>query len=185
MFKISRWNGKLQLMEIIQAPDPRLRIKTKPVKKITPYLVSLTKKMIKLVKTFIDPEGVGLASTQIGETEQFFIAKLNGEIFRTVFNPQILTFGKGYRVFFEGCLSTPNYYGEIKRPTTIKVSYIDPSGKEITEFLKGLSAWIFQHEYDHLHGKLMIDRVLEQKSRLFKVVGKDRAGADIFEEIKL
>lgn len=171
-------------MQVVVAPDPRLRIKTKPVKKITPVLLELTKQMINITKNYSDPEGVGLASTQIGQTEQFFVAKKSKK-FVAIFNPEILSYGKKAKKFFEGCLSIPNYYGDVERPTTVKVKYTNEAGQEVIENLTGLDAWIFQHEYDHLQGRLFVDLSLEQKARMYKVVGRDRAGAEIFEEISL
>lgn len=175
-------------MQVLRAPDESLRVKTKQVKKITPELLKIIDQMIKLTKTFVDPEGVGLASTQVGLNGQFFVAKrVNGkkEDFVAVFNPQILSFGKKTKKFFEGCLSIPNYWAEVERPTTVKVRYMDKEGNIKEEILKGVNAWIFQHEVDHLNSKLFMDLALEQQSRVFKVVGRDRAGAEIFEEIKL
>lgn len=171
-------------MQVVHAPDTRLRFKTKTVKKITPQLLETIKEMVKLTKTFIDPEGVGLASTQIGENEQYFILKERKGSFKTVFNPQILKYSNKTKVYFEGCLSIPNYYGEVKRSLSVTVSYQNESGKKVEETLKGLEAWIFQHEYDHLQGRLFIDWVMENKSKLYKVVGRDRAGAEIFEEVR-
>jgi peptide deformylase len=127
----------------------------------------------------------GWASTQVGLTEQYFVSKQKNGTFTPVFNPKIKKFGKKTKVFFEGCLSIPNYYGEVTRPTSVMVSYMNEQGKQVNKTLHGMDAWIFQHEYDHLQGKLFIDYVLEQRSRLFKVVGKDRAGAEVFEEVKL
>ncbi|MBI2595417.1 peptide deformylase [Candidatus Daviesbacteria bacterium] len=171
-------------MEVVKAPDPRLRVKTKPVKKIVPLLKTI-KEMVKVTKTFTDPEGVGLASTQIGESEQYFIMKQGDGSFSAVFNPKILSRGKRTKVFFEGCLSIPDYYGQVTRPTIVTVSYVDIEGKPTKQTLRGVAAWIFQHEYDHLQGKLFMDHVMEQKSRLFKVVGKDRTGGEMFEEVAL
>ncbi len=170
-------------MDIVIAPDQRLRVKTKLVKKVTPELLKIIEEMVNLTKTFTDPEGVGLASTQIGRDEKFFVAKNKKKDFDPVFNPQILSFGPKTKVFFEGCLSTPNYYGEVTRPTTVKVKYMDYYGNIVTKNLTGLDAWVFQHEVDHLEGKLFVDKVLEQKSKMFKVIGRDRAGGEIFEEI--
>ena len=170
---------------VVKAPDQRLRIKTKSVKKITTNHHQIIKEMVKLTKTFEDPEGVGLASTQIGEGEQYFVAKLTDGSFKAFFNPRILDYSKKTKVYFEGCLSIPDYYGEVARPIAVTVAYTNEEGKEVKERLKGVPAWIFQHEYDHLHGKLFMDRILEQKGRLFKVAGKDRTGADVFEEVSL
>lgn len=172
-------------MQVVIAPDQRLRVKTKPVKKITLALKQTIKEMVKVTKSFVDPEGVGLASTQVGEDEQFFVAKMNGEKFTAYFNPKIVTYSKTKKKFFEGCLSIPDYYGEIERPTAVTVTYLNEAGKQVKERLTGSKAWFFQHEYDHLQGKLMIDHVLEQKARLFKAIGKDRAGSDVFEEVGL
>lgn len=171
-------------MEVVKAPDPRLRVQTKTVKKITSSLLSTLKKMVKLTKTFKEPEGVGLASTQVGLNERFFVAKKEGE-FIMVINPKITSFSKRTKTYFEGCLSTPNIWGEVKRHTGIKVSYLDQSGKTITQSLKGVLAWIFQHEIDHLDGILFQDQVLEQKNKFYKFTGKDKTGTDMFEEITL
>ncbi len=167
------------------APDAKLRVKTKLVKKINENYKKIIRQMIKLTKTFIEPEGVGLASTQVGLDEQFFVAKLEDGTFKAYFNPKILKHSKQLKTQFEGCLSIPNYWGEVKRSTGVTVSYTDISGKAVNEKLTGFIAWVFQHETDHLQGKLFMDLVLEQKGRLFKVKGKDRAGNEVYEEIPL
>lgn len=170
---------------MVLAPDNRLRVKTKPVKKFGEKYKKIIAEMIKLTKTFIEPEGVGLASTQVGLDEQYFVAKKEDGTFKVVFNPKILSYSKKTNEVFEGCLSIPNFWGEIVRPVGVTVSYQDENGQEHKEKLTGLDAHIFQHECDHLQGKLFMDRVMEQKGRLFKIVGKDRTGADVFEEVAL
>lgn len=172
-------------MKVVIAPNPALRAKTKPVQKITPALIQTIKQMIKLTKTFVEPEGVGLASTQVGLNEQFFISKMQDKTFRAFFNPKILSASKKTKLMFEGCLSIPLYWGQVKRHTWIQVSYINENGHEVKEKLIGLMAHIFQHEADHLHGKLFMDHILAEKTKLFKVVGKDRTGSEIFEEVGL
>lgn len=172
-------------MQVVKAPDQKLRIKTKPIKKVTPELLKIIREMIKLTKTFIDPEGVGLASTQVGLDGQFFVAKLESGQFKAFFNPKITKYSKAVKVYTEGCLSIPNYWGEVTRNIWVDVHFMDEKGNQVNERLKGLMAHIFQHECDHLQGKLFMDLVLEQKGRLFKVIGKDRAGADVFEEVPL
>lgn len=172
-------------MEVVKAPDSRLRVKTRPVKKITPGLLETIKQMVKLTKTFVDPEGVGLASTQVGKDEQYFVSKQEDSSFKVFFNPKILKYSKKTKLFFEGCLSIPNFWGEVTRPVWVEASYLNKQGEQIIEKLKGVDAWIFQHEVDHLNGKLFMDKVLEQKSKLFKIVGRDRTGAEIFEQVAL
>lgn len=171
-------------MQVIRAPNEKLRVKTKPVKKITQGLKQTLKEMVKLTKTFKDPEGVGLASTQIGLNEQFFVA-LDGKNFISVINPQILFLGKRQKSYFEGCLSIPDVYGEVKRSYQIKVLYMDENGKKYTKILKEVPAWIFQHEMDHLKGVLFPDHVLSEKGKFYKWTGRDKTGQDIFEEVIL
>lgn len=173
------------MLKMVLAPDNRLRVKTKPIKKFGEKYKNIISEMIKLTQTFVEPEGVGLASTQVGLDEQYFIAKREDGTFKAAFNPKILKYSKKTNEVFEGCLSIPNFWGEIIRPVGVTVSYQDEDGNEHTEKLTGLDAHIFQHECDHLQGKLFMDLVMEQKGRLFKIAGKDRAGADVFEEVTL
>lgn len=171
-------------MKVITAPNPILRTKTKPVKKITPELVKVAKEMIKITTGFKDPEGAGLSANQIGRSESFFIAKV-GKNFAICINPKVLTSSKKEKVFFEGCFSVPDYYSDIKRPATVKVSYQNENGETVTKTLTGFSSLVFQHELDHLNGILFIDRALQQKSKIYKYKGKDKAERDVYEEIVL
>lgn len=192
-------------MQVVKAPDLKLRVKTKPVKKINAALKNTLSEMIKLTKTFKDPEGVGLAATQVGLDQSFFVARLHdskrippsnptqrtdrwknyGQEFVAVINPKILSYSKPTKTYFEGCLSIPNIWGEVKRHTSIKVNYQDITSHQVSKTLKGIPAWIFQHEVDHLNGILFSERVLEQKGKFFKFTGKDKTGQDCFEEITL
>lgn len=173
-------------MLVVKAPDSKLRMKTKPVKKVTPEFVKIAREMIKITKSFKDPEGVGLASTQIGRAERFFVAKIGEKgKFVACFNPQILKTSPKTKVFFEGCLSIPDIYGETTRPIAVSVEYQDEMGQKVAKRLQGVSAWIFQHEVDHLNGTLFMDHVVSQKGRVFKVAGRDQTGSEIFEEVRL
>lgn len=177
---------------MVKAPDSKLRKQTKPVKKITLELVKILKEMVNLTRTFKDPEGVGLASTQIGLDGRFFVAKMfygsgkqQKEMLKAFINPQILSLSKNTKTYFEGCLSIPHYWGDTIRALSAKVSYTDIEGKTVTETLKGFNAWVFQHEVDHLNGMLFVDRVLQQKGKFYKFTGKDKTGTDLFEEVTL
>lgn len=188
-------------MDVVKAPDPRLKIQTKPVKKITPALLNTLKNMIKLTQTFKDPEGVGLASTQIGNDEAYFVGRLHNnqklpksgskrwegyaKDFSSFINPKILSYSKKTKKYFEGCLSIPSIWGEVKRSISIKASYQDTYGKQIIKTVTGIPAWIFQHEVDHLNGILFSERVLEQKGQFYKYTGKDKLGSDIYETITI
>lgn len=171
-------------MQIVIAPNQILRSKAKLVTKVSLHHLSMVQEMIKIASKFKDPEGVGLAAPQVGILERFFIAKFD-DSFKAFFNPEILFYGKRIKKFLEGCLSIPDYYGEVMRPTLIKVKYQNTEREIVYQRLTGLAAMVFQHEFDHLEGRLFVDYVMEQKSKLYKVVGKDKAGSDIFEEVVL
>lgn len=178
------------MLQLVIAPDPRLRVKTKQVKKITPALAGTLKEMVKLTETFQEPEGVGLASTQVGLDERFFVSlwsskKSKKKAYQAIINPKITKSSKKSKKFFEGCLSIPNIWGEIERPVWITVEYQDETGQTHREKLVGLKAHIFQHEIDHLEGTLFTQKVLEQKGKFYKFTGKDKQGEDIYEEITL
>jgi peptide deformylase len=172
-------------MHVVKAPDPKLRVQTKEVKVITPNIKKTIDEMVRLTKTFVDPEGVGLASTQVGLDGQFFVSKMDDESFKAFFNPRILKFSKKTKLMLEGCLSIPNFWGEVNRHVWVDGEYTDIDGNRVQERMTGLMAHIFQHEVDHLNGKLFMDHILEQKTKLYKVVGRDRAGSEIFEEVAL
>ncbi len=171
-------------LKVVKAPDPKLKVKCKPVKKINNSLLKTLAEMVKLTKTFKDPEGVGLAATQVGLSESYFVAKM-GEKFIKVINPKLLSSSKKTKKYFEGCLSVPGMWGEVNRHLGIKVNYMDEGGNQITKSLTGVMAWIFQHEIDHLNGMIFSERVLEQKGKFYKFTGKDSTGTDTFEEVAL
>jgi len=172
-------------MHVVKAPDTKLRVQTKVVNQITPAIKNIIEQMVKLTKTFVDPEGVGLASTQVGLDGQFFVSKMEDETFKAFFNPRIIKLSKKTKLMLEGCLSIPNFWGEVNRHVWVDAEYTDIEGNKVRERMTGLMAHIYQHEVDHLGGKLFMDHILEQKTKLYKVVGKDRAGSEVFEEVSL
>ncbi|RLA93562.1 MAG: peptide deformylase, partial [Deltaproteobacteria bacterium] len=82
-------------------------------------------------------------------------------------NPEIVE-RKGSIAIEEGCLSVPDYYSEVKRAEEVRVRGLDLNGKQIEIDAKGLLAVVFQHEIDHLNGKLFIDRLNPIKREIFK-----------------
>jgi peptide deformylase len=95
--------------------------------------------------------GVGLSANQIGLDMRVFVMGL-GETKIAVFNPIIISYSKTEELFNEGCLSYPGIMLAIKRPTKITATYQDETGKFIEQDFNGLTARIFQHEYDHMNG---------------------------------
>ncbi|MCD4830625.1 MAG: peptide deformylase [Anaerohalosphaeraceae bacterium] len=142
---------------ITHYPSPVLGEKAKPVEKIDENIALLAEKMIEIM---VDTKGVGLAGPQAGVGLRIFVASPDGsrESAKVYINPEISPSGST-EVGQEGCLSLPGIYGNITRckKCTIKATGLD--GKEFAEEAEGLKARIFQHEYDHLEGTLVADRL--------------------------
>jgi peptide deformylase len=106
--------------------------------------------------------GIGLSANQIGLEFAVFVAEVpdaqGGVKFYSIFNPKIEKIEKATINFEEGCLSIPGMWGEVPRAETITVTGQDKSGKAVKIKAWGLLARVFQHEIDHLNGKMFIDR---------------------------
>lgn len=173
--------------KIVQSKNPSLRIKSKEVVIIDKKVKDIIRDLKDTLKVQKDPEGVGLAAPQIGKNLRIFVAGYKN-FERVVINPKIVSVGKRLGIsktskngseILEGCLSLPNYYGPLKREQKVTVQYLSEDGKEITEAFEGFEAQIILHEIDHLEGILFVDRLFEQKKKLYKVEGKD------WEEVEL
>jgi len=132
--------------------DPCLQIKSKAVKEVGPVERMLIAAMF---ETMIAYRGVGLAAPQVGINEQIFVVDTGKEVFAAI-NPKIIKTA-GREVMEEGCLSVPLALVEIKRAKTVWVEFIDQDNAQVRAKLDGLAAKAFQHEYDHLQGKLILD----------------------------
>lgn len=176
------------IKKILNVRDPRLRKKSKPVKKVDKKVVALVKNLKDTLKVQVDPEGVGLAAPQIGKNVRIFVIK-PGDKIRVVINPKVLSISKlpktpsttkkKNKKIMEGCLSLPHYYSPIEKPKRIKIKYLNEEGKNVIREFKSFDAQIVQHEIDHLEGILFIDRLLEQKQPLYKLKGEE------WEEVEL
>lgn len=106
--------------------------------------------------------GIGLSANQIGLEFAVFVAEVpdaqGGTKFYAVFNPKIEKLSKDMVAFEEGCLSVPGKWGDVTRAEEIVVSGQNKMGKKVKVKAWGLLARVFQHEIDHLNGKLFIDR---------------------------
>lgn len=109
--------------------------------------------------------GVGLSANQLGVNTKVFVMGLD-ELMFGIFNPKIIQYSEEEESFNEGCLSFPGMTLMIKRPSWIVATYQDVSGKVLTNRFEGLSARVFQHEYDHMQGKTFKERVSQLKWNL-------------------
>lgn len=137
-------------------PAPVLAQPAQPIEEITEDIVALVDKMIDIM---IEAQGVGLAGPQAGVNLNVFIVSVDGsrENARVYINPTIETEGP-LEGNDEGCLSLPGIYASIKRHKKCTVTATDLEGNEFTETGEGLLGRAFQHEFDHLEGKLIKDR---------------------------
>ena len=168
---------------ILLHPDPRLKKVCAPVADITDDLRQLADDML---ETMYDAPGIGLAAPQIGVLDRLIVldcVKDKDEAPRplVMFNPQVVAASDKLNTYEEGCLSIPEHYADVKRPTEVTVRWIDRDGAEQQEDFGGLWATCVQHEIDHLDGKLFIDYLSPLKRQLItrKMVKlkRDRARA--------
>jgi len=110
-------------------------------------------------RTMKEAHGVGLSANQIGYNFRMFVAEYDNK-FYAIFNPKITKFSKETAEMEEGCLSVPKKYGLVKRSFRVTLSGFNVEGRKIKIRARGFLARIFQHETDHLSGKLFIDRTL-------------------------
>jgi peptide deformylase len=161
---------------IVLLGDPRLRIKGQPVESFGRFLHGL---LDDLAHTMRDAPGVGLAAPQIGEALSVCVVEVDDHLFELV-NPRIVK-SAGDDRDLEGCLSIPGYAAYVTRRERVWVVAQDRRGRRIRVAGSGLLGRAFQHELDHLDGKLYID-YLDSMDELISVGGPneddDEAGED-------
>jgi peptide deformylase len=173
----------MALREIIVLPDPRLRLKSEPVKAVDAELRALVDDMF---ETMYAAPGIGLAAIQIGVPRRIVTMDLarEGEPKqpRVFLNPEVLSSSDETSTYEEGCLSIPEYYEEVERPKAVKVRYMDVDGKTHEIDADGLLATCLQHEIDHTNGVLFIDYISKLKRDM--VVKRFKKAAKRGEPIK-
>ena len=169
------------IREILEATNPKLRQKSKSVKKIDKKVLSVIADLKETLVVQNDPEGIGLAAPQIGKNIRIFIMKPD-DIITTIINPKILKIyktpdhglkskkAKKVKRIMEGCLSLPHYYGPIVRARKVNIEFLDEDGVKQKKTFSGLDSQIVLHEIDHLNGMLFVDRLLEQKKPLYEFI---------------
>ncbi len=162
-------------MQILTTPHPFLRQIAKPVTSWNKKLEKEIAQMSSLLLKAKDPEGVGLAATQVGLDRRLFI--INDKSLTVFINPIILSSSKimlsdkieTNKRYLEGCLSVPTLWGFVDRPYSITVTYQEPiTLNQITKSFTNFQSSYFQHELDHLDGILFTDRILAQKGEILK-----------------
>ena len=151
-------------LPIITAPDPRLKIKARPVPAVDNTVRRL---MDDMLDTMYGAIGIGLAAPQVGQSSRVIVLDVarDGEKPQPLqlANPEILWRSPELTTGNEGCLSLPEHYAEVTRPAKIRLRYLDYQN-EIREIeASGLLAMCLQHEIDHLDGVLFVDHISSLK----------------------
>jgi peptide deformylase len=163
----------MSVRPIIILPDPKLRLVSTPV--ATPR--SLGKLIDDMFETMYDAPGIGLAAVQIGEPQRIVTIDVARQDEPkqplALINPEVLWSSDEKSVYEEGCLSIPDYFEEVERPTKVRVRFQDRDGATCEIEADGLLATCLQHEIDHLEGKLFIDHISKLKrDRVLKKFAK-------------
>jgi len=143
--------GRITL-KIRKFGDPVLRRKSALVKKVTPRHRDILSAMARLM---YDGEGVGLAASQVGIDEAMIVVDIGNGLYKVV-NPKVVR-AQGAQVNLEGCLSVPGVCIKVKRANKVRVTGFDENGNPLNLEAEGLLACVFQHEIDHLKGRLIVD----------------------------
>lgn len=146
-------------LPIVTYPAPGLRVRCAPVESFDEKLAALAKQMIAAMH---ENEGVGLAAPQVGVPLRLFVCNETGkpEDDRVFVNP-VLSGHEGAATGDEGCLSIPGVTVAVRRAERCSIAAVDVQGRPISASGAGLLARCWQHEVDHLDGRLIIDRMSE------------------------
>ena len=142
---------------VCRAPHPALRAAAQPVDAFADDLRQLARD---LIETMHAHDGIGLAAPQVGRSAQVFVVnpsrRRGGEL--VVVNP-VLRGARGRASVVEGCLSLPDVWGRVRRAAAVRLEGRDVDGQPLVVEAEGLLAIVLQHEFDHLQGRLFIDRL--------------------------
>lgn len=165
------------ILPIVKVPAKVLTTPVKKIDKITPKIKKLVQDMEETLAVQTDPEGVGLAATQVGVGIALFIIRPDEtKPARAFINPKILkiedTSGtpvkRKNKTTLEGCLSVDRVWSPIMRPQKVLLAYQTIEGTHVEEWFEKFDAVIIQHEVDHLQGILFTQRALEQQKPIFE-----------------
>ncbi len=149
----------IEKCRITHYPAEVLAHKAKPVETIDENIRQLVKKMTEIM---IEYKGIGLAAPQAGVPLRLFIVSLDGTAknVRVYINPTVTPDGT-VGLTEEGCLSVPGVFTKIRRYKTCKISAADLDGNEFSDEAEGLYARVLQHEYDHIEGITIVNRMTQ------------------------
>ena len=164
----------MTIRTIITEPDKLLRQVSKPVNKVG---IKEQELMTDMLETMYAANGIGLAAIQVGIPQRIIVMDIckeeNKKEPRFFVNPIIKNKDPFKATYEEGCLSVPNQFAEVDRPSKCEVEYLDYNGNKQLLKAEGLLATCIQHEMDHLEGILFIDYLSKLKrSMIIKKLSK-------------
>jgi peptide deformylase len=166
----------MALREILHFPDPRLRLRARPVDAVDDAVRALVDDMF---ETMYAAPGIGLAATQINVQKRILVTDVSDDQSapHCLINPEILS-REGEEEMDEGCLSVPGFYERVRRAERVRVRALNRDGEAFEMEIDGLLAVCIQHEIDHLDGKLFVDYISTLKrNRIRKKLEKQAAKA--------
>lgn len=159
--------------QILLYPHPILKKIARPVTSIDAEIQRLLADLLDTMRA--GPGSVGVAAPQIGVSLRVCVVDVsanrhgreNNHGLLTMLNPEIIN-SSGREVMREGCMSVPDYTGEVERATSVTVRFMDETGTVRELAASGFEAVAIQHEMDHLDGILFLDRIVSLKTGLFR-----------------
>lgn len=161
----------MAVLDILHYPDPRLKEMSEPVEQFDDELRNFILDLEETMRA--GPGGVGIAAPQVGRLQRIAIVDVSGKPKTpnhgklVLINPEISDW-QGMKKGREGCMSVPDFTGNVIRAEKIKLKFKDINGETHEHEMEGFEARAVQHELDHLDGLLFLDRLVSRRSDLFK-----------------
>ena len=165
----------MAVLPLVIAPDERLNKASERVDVVTPDIRKLAEDML---ETMYANNGIGLAAVQVGVHKRLIVVDVDWPSPRyddepeaqerqgnplVLINPEVIGSSEDMTVFNEGCLSFPDQYSEVERPTSATIRYMDLDGQTQTIEADALLATCIQHEIDHINGIVFVDHISKLK----------------------
>jgi peptide deformylase len=157
----------MAILPVLIAPDPRLKLKAKPVDAVD---AAVRRLMDDMLETMYVAPGIGLAAPQVGRAMRVIVLDVARDEEEKqplrMANPEILWRSDEVATYNEGCLSLPEHYADVTRPAEIRLRYLDHENEIREMAAQGLLATVIQHEMDHLQGVLFVDHISPLKRNI-------------------
>ncbi|MBI3994878.1 MAG: peptide deformylase [Nitrospirae bacterium] len=160
----------MAVQKIIRYPDPILKSRSEPVRAMDERIARVIKN---LLDTLAASPGVAIAAPQIGAADRIIVCDVSRKVKekhhgRMILLNPLIRRREGTKIFREGCLSVPDYTGNVSRAETVWVEGLDPEGRPVSLVAEGFEALALQHEIDHLDGVLFLDRIASLSTDIFR-----------------